>query len=102
MFQHLAKDTGQVILFNNVSVPALSYGQGILKLPVNTAASAGNTGQVILEPPLNTAASVGDTVRLNCSADFNSDLLEWRHYLDSTTGDRIWLSDESGQPSDPR
>ena len=67
-------------------VPALSYGQEIL------------------EPPVNTAANVGDTVRLNCSANLGSgqpqEYLEWRHYLNIESGERIWYSGDSDQPVD--
>jgi len=60
-------------------------------------------GQIILEPPVNTAAPSGSSVRLNCSAEFGTgEYLEWRHFLDSDIGQRIWLSDDAGQPGDPR
>ena len=59
-------------------------------------------GRGILAPPAHTSVYSGDTVRLHCSADLGEDILEWRHYLNAGTGERIWLSTDGGQPSDPR
>ena len=60
----------------------------------------GVDGTSFITVPVNTAARLGESAQLNCSADLTGDDLEWREYISSPTGYRIFISG-TGEVMDP-